>query len=584
MSDASSPAFRHDAYLVWVRALASALEQHSAAGVEAAARLLVVSSYGPDVDSSALPFGQRNPRRVPFSEAFVGRDALVSSARSGAPAAVEAALEVLSSLDPERAASLALEGRELRPWPALRTKLGIALSRSAAEPSFLALLDAVPDGAIPQPEAGFLLLNSPYPGGCEHVLRRLDASPVARFGPVGAAPATEARHLLRYLGQKACAGARPLVMRLFSEHPDSRVRMSAGHAIFDYGDREGLDFLSSFENDADADRRWFATKAQMALAPERSSEVLDRAPAAGRSTDEIVRNATQLLDIDSKAKESSGGTPWVLADPRWLDILARLAVKGHAGALTAMNRFPADVRERALAAATAAGQAARRARPARGTADTPRGGTRRDRELRAEIDATMQRAREHLSRIVERLTNLGYRVEEPKYVLDPPHRDAVELIARLEAVAGPLPHSLRAAYLHLGACNLSGDHPDWPRTANVRLRPAARQDDVWLTDPLVLAPLASALETAEEHSPHGAPFELAIAGDPLTKAGYSGGAYRIQVPSMDADAEGLGEPGGRKLVDHLRTSLAFGGFAGFADIPDRPASFIEAVVAGLPPL
>jgi hypothetical protein len=195
---------------------------------------------------------------------------------------------------------------------------------------------------------------------------------------------------------------------------------------------------------------------------------------------------------------------------------------------------------------------------------------------------TMRVARENLKRIADRLANAGYRFANARGPLIPPSRAVVDELRHLESIAGPIPLSIGAAIQYLGAVDLTGDHPEWPKTANVTVRPARSQRQVWLTDPFVFAPLPLLLNDALDHQPVGTPFALAFAGDPLTKAGYSGGAYSVQVPCLTADPLVLGDAKRRRFVELLRVALRFGGFAGFARIPGRPEGFIRQLVAGLP--
>jgi hypothetical protein len=194
----------------------------------------------------------------------------------------------------------------------------------------------------------------------------------------------------------------------------------------------------------------------------------------------------------------------------------------------------------------------------------------------------MRRARENLKRIAGRLEKSGYCFANPGDPVQPLGKNVIDQLMKLDSVAGPLPLFFGAALQYLGAIDFSGDHPDWPRTANVMMRPATSQKRVWLTDPFVLAPVRSLLSDALDHQPRGTPFALAFAGDPVTKAGYSGGAYGIRVPSAAADPLVVGESKHRTFVAHLRIALRFGGFAGFAAIAGRPRDFIRRLVVGLP--
>ena len=539
---------------------------------------------------------------------------------------MEAGLDVLSALAPEAAADLGGEVFALALWPEAKDRAAYALSRSAREASFERLLDAVGQ----TPRAGFLLGESPYPGGGERVLARLQASPVVRHEalqiPTHAAwqalsekdrkelderadkaaavypfaDVSVASSLMEYLGKKRFAAALPLIEQLYAEHPSKKLRLAAGHALVALGDRSGLDLLTALGDSGDDWRQWFAVKSTIVQDPASAVERLGGETLQRDEGRERVGRAFEILNLDADAKAKSGGEPLVLADRRWLDVAARwVRDRGPLGeaADRVLRRFPAEDVKQAMVAGAAAAKPKKPAGSKREAAsgapaaaekghgiDVWRGllalgaGVREPRHVdaaRVVARATMLAARDDLARIVERLGRSGYRFLEPARVLVPPPADVLERLDELEAIAGRLPLSLRAAYEILGAYDLRGDHPEWPRSANVRLRPAASDLEMWLTDPLVLKPLAGALEEARAWRGQLNPFSLGFAGDPLTKAGYSGGVYGVTVPCLDADAIIEGEAKGRTFVEHLRTALANGGFAGFESMPDRPRALID---------
>lgn len=187
------------------------------------------------------------------------------------------------------------------------------------------------------------------------------------------------------------------------------------------------------------------------------------------------------------------------------------------------------------------------------------------------------------SAAAERLEKAGYRFRHPKHVFVPPPADIAQKVDELESIVGVLPLALRAAFEHLGVWLLNGDHLAWPKTANVDLRPAASEKDVWFTDPLMFAPIGPILDDTEGWNKRGS-FSVDFAGDAVLKAGYSGSTCSSLVPNVVADAPIEGERQHRTLVEHLRTCLRSGGFAGFETIPDRPQALIDTLTAGLPPV
>lgn len=191
----------------------------------------------------------------------------------------------------------------------------------------------------------------------------------------------------------------------------------------------------------------------------------------------------------------------------------------------------------------------------------------------------MLRLRETLECIVERLRAAGYVFRWPQQVLVSPANDILAQLDELESVAGALPLSLRAAYEHFGTCNLEGDLPDWPCSANVFLR-AAPESAVWLTDPLVLAPIEQSIEDAYDMQGSGRAFPFPIAADPVGKAGFSGGRYFVLLPNDGVDMPLNGAAEGLSFLSHLEACLANGGFAGFAGIEEGPQTLLDSLTAG----
>ncbi len=198
-------------------------------------------------------------------------------------------------------------------------------------------------------------------------------------------------------------------------------------------------------------------------------------------------------------------------------------------------------------------------------------------EAREVAALTMKAARASLETIVQRLKETGYRFAWPDGVLLPPPKDIEAKLDELEAEVGALPLSLRAAITHIGEFNLLGDHPSWPKTANLRLRPPPSESDVWFTDPLALGSIELMLDDAIEGGVRDA---VTFSGDDYTKAAYSGGIYQMRTPCLAADAVIKGHTKGLTFVEHLRIGLQNGGFAGFAGLADAPRDYIDGLVKG----
>lgn len=141
------------------------------------------------------------------------------------------------------------------------------------------------------------------------------------------------------------------------------------------------------------------------------------------------------------------------------------------------------------------------------------------------VRETMRRVRRNLERIVRRLGEQGYVFRYPDRVLEPLLADASKRLARIEKIVGPVPMALRAAYEEIGACDLQGTHPAWTHVAcNL--------------DPLVLVSSSVITEDIEDEGSEGDAIDVALSGDALTKAGFSGGTFDVRLPDASADPDG----------------------------------------------
>ncbi len=178
---------------------------------------------------------------------------------------------------------------------------------------------------------------------------------------------------------------------------------------------------------------------------------------------------------------------------------------------------------------------------------------------------TMRRVKHNAEAIAARLKSIRYRFDydpedERSYAFDapyyPPSPNAIEQVAELESLAGPLPLSLRAWYEIGGSINFLGSHDLWP--------------DAY-TDPLVIYPVEVTLTeysdwqemVADEGLEEVGPFSIPIAPDFYHKNDTSGGGpYSIEMPSLSADAM-LNEWHEANFVEYLRECFRWGGFPGF---------------------
>jgi hypothetical protein len=160
----------------------------------------------------------------------------------------------------------------------------------------------------------------------------------------------------------------------------------------------------------------------------------------------------------------------------------------------------------------------------------------------------------------------------------------LERIAKLEALAGPIPLSLRAWYETVGAVNLVGTAPEpWHLDEQA--------------DPLYVYPIEDALaEYAEWKVAHTAwvagdetydpgPFRVPIAPDYLHKYHISGGMwYHIVLPNPAADAPLRAERHAAVFVEYLRICFRWGGLPGLDRAANVPASKMALLTRNLLPL
>jgi hypothetical protein len=152
-------------------------------------------------------------------------------------------------------------------------------------------------------------------------------------------------------------------------------------------------------------------------------------------------------------------------------------------------------------------------------------------------------------------------------------------ITKLTSRAGDLPLSLRVWHSTVGGVNLVGRHPE--------LAPSGVE-----CDPLFVAPLRAAVDVCmawqEDHADakERPPFQMPISPPPSVKAGISAEAahYVVTLPSATLDAVIENEPHGLGFVDYLRLAFEWGGFPGYADMPDKAPALIYRLKDRLLPI
>ena len=185
---------------------------------------------------------------------------------------------------------------------------------------------------------------------------------------------------------------------------------------------------------------------------------------------------------------------------------------------------------------------------------------RKDDQLLAEAEAvareTMSRVKRNLERLSGGLPELGYRFTDPDAVLVGPPVGALDDVARVEAVIGPLPLAVRTFWEVVGTVDFSGAHPQWPHR---------------LLDPLMVDFDADyIIETFRDQVEQGVhrlgePFALDFSPDDLHKAEISGGPpYAIEAPNPAVDGIVLWEIHQTTFVNYLRTVTQHAGLGGLS--------------------
>jgi hypothetical protein len=208
-------------------------------------------------------------------------------------------------------------------------------------------------------------------------------------------------------------------------------------------------------------------------------------------------------------------------------------------------------------------------------------------ELREDVEAvageTMRRVATHVRRLADALPSLGLVPSRPTAPLHRPATDD-ELVdlSRLAEEIGGLPAALVACMREVGEVSFLGDCPALEVSYH---RPTARRLGMppgagW-ADPLLL-PGADYLrfewnQLRSWNDPGRFCFDFAP--DELTKFNVSGSSHDIYLPELAADPllhKVAGRPG-VTLVEYLRMSISWGGFAGWSFAPTEA----PAALAGL---
>lgn len=532
--------------------LASILRAHAERALSTA-RALAPQGSGPGVRFRVYEKGLAAAKsEVRFQDMFADLDAFLERLDAGDAGAIEMGLAVAHRLDAEAAVPVAEALLAEPPWNGLGSALARALGASASARAFELL---VAHARAPYVCGGLATVR--FAGGVERAraelvalgdLSRLDLPPRDRV---------VAESLLLYLVRFDREPTVRLLAALFDS--SSPLAPFAGRALLGEGDGPGLAILAASLDTPSPQRHTldFAVRALLHTDPSTTVDALGG--EAFLSTAEGAARASTLLKVlfrdaaDGKAGRRTEG--WARRDPRFRDVAEP-------------HRKDRELKDIVAALFPPERPAPKRAAPRRAAP-----------EPKAAWIASMRDVRASLERLVAHLRGEGYRFAAGRHALRAPTGKTLRAIAAIERAAGPVPAALRAFWAIVGAVDLRGEDPRWPRRAVVGRSVPSVEADLWLTDPLVVAG-AEAVSLELEDVVRDAPNALSIAPDRLGKAGYSAGELRVWLPAKDDDPilEG-GEVDGERFTGYVARALGWAGFPGFGAIAERPEAWLAAARA-----
>jgi len=173
--------------------------------------------------------------------------------------------------------------------------------------------------------------------------------------------------------------------------------------------------------------------------------------------------------------------------------------------------------------------------------------------------AMMERARQNVALLVQRLPKLGYRFAYPDQVWIPTNAAIHQLLDEMEFNYGLLPLAVRTWFDVVGSVNLMGAHPKLSSYAELDWKGSRHIDG----DPLVV--MTELLGEGDILNYNGF-YKAAIAPDTGHKAGESSnGTINVLLPNPAFDAPLLDDGGrwtGTFFIHHIQTCFEWGGFPG----------------------
>lgn len=431
---------------------------------------------------------------------------------------------------------------------------------------------------------------------------------------------THLEGIVRKLGAARYEPAIPTLAQLWRECALVPVRIAVGHALFAMHTEDARYALESMIEDSDHLSLFLGVRAVFDRDPDRAYDYFElRFRDARSSSLAVVQQALALLAPSRMSFKDGRVIPlwteprapsWLKADPRWLDLCARLRRDEVFGEIartvlkyadpndrdSALSRIQqAEVPQKVEWYSKRSGDLFARYRSGQFEAvwREIRLHRRIAGDFREEIlevaEETMRRVARNADLISERLRAKGWRALNGELRPEPASGDAA-VFERIEAITrSPVPPSLLAFWRIVGGI-------DW--VWNYRSEESLPDLDVDLPmdemDPLCVDP-AKAIEylfeewEEQRNQPDPdlvGPFRLWLAPDYLHKANISGGApYGIELPSFEADPLFAYERHELPFIDYLRLSFRWVGFPGLDEHGDRDdvQRFVKAFGQGIEP-
>ncbi len=375
----------------------------------------------------------------------------------------------------------------------------------------------------------------------------------------------------QHLGEIGFEPGFELLVGLHRRHPQREVRIYVGHGLFGFG-RRGLDALAGPPGADPGDLDPIVNMIRLKAALHRGD---DHAALTGGDVGRRLALLAALDNTISTRDPVSGEIdPAAVArvsEPQWLEwiVAASLDPPTAVAAERVLNRVPRETWQPLKKRLQAEARTAKAALPATTAKRKPSAKGASGAAIAA-LDESLVEIRSELDLIVGELRAANFVfVGEP---LGTPADDHAARLEALERQIGPVPVALARFWAIVGSVDLRGNHPAWARPTWLR---TDADEPVWHADPIVICSLETAVEEADDGdydvTDAVLPYELAVAGDAVAKANYSGGRTSLRCGNRAINV--TIEPHRIPLLDYLRSAVLWGGFPGFATIRARPPGY-----------